>query len=437
MINDLPLETLTSDLAQLAEGLKSTDQTSQPEALLRRVLNANFREGQTSNLQHVVNAAANEKLSAVLRQEAFQMLLDWEQPAQRDRVTGFWRPVNARAPETLIACRKLLAEQITELMAVTPDELQETLVQLIDLYDLPTDEKVFAGWIGDSGQPVSSRVAALRYLARQQSGLVERSLQQALNSDQPLLRAEARDVAAQLNPSEAAEVYMNVAENAQSSILERQRALLGLAKVDVSAADAAIVELATKLAEGKLEPALQLDMIEAGTLNGSAEVAELINRFKQQQSDGGLLSQHLVSLEGGDAERGRSLFVGHRVAQCVRCHKAGTLIPGGNAGPDLAQVARRHPRLALLQSLVEPSALIARGFESVTLVLDSGNIVAGVIRNEADGMVTIEQPDGRIVTVKTEEIEERTPARSAMPEMHRTLTPREMRDLVEFLSTLQ
>jgi putative heme degradation protein len=50
-----------------------------------------------------------------------------------------------------------------------------------------------------------------------------------LNSDQPLLRAEARDVAAQLNPSEAAEVYMNVAENAQSSILERQRALLGLA----------------------------------------------------------------------------------------------------------------------------------------------------------------------------------------------------------------
>jgi quinoprotein glucose dehydrogenase len=121
----------------------------------------------------------------------------------------------------------------------------------------------------------------------------------------------------------------------------------------------------------------------------------------------------------------------------VRCHKAGTLIPGGNAGPDLAQVARRHPRLALLQSLVEPSALIARGFESVTLVLDSGNIVAGVIRNEADGMVTIEQPDGRIVTVKTEEIEERTPARSAMPEMHRTLTPREMRDLVEFLSTLQ
>ena len=437
MINDLPLETLTSDLAQLAEGLKSTDQTSQPEALLRRVLNANFREGQTSNLQHVVNAAADEKLSAVLRQEAFQMLLDWEQPAQRDRVTGFWRPVNARAPETLIACRKLLAEQIAELMAVTPDQLQETLVQLIDLYDLPTDLKVFAGWIGDSGQPVSSRVAALRYLARQQSGLVEISLQQALNSDQPLLRAEARDVAAQLNPSEAAEVYINVAENAQSSILERQRALLGLAKVDVSAADAAIVELATKLAEGKLEPALQLDMIEAGTLNGSAEVAELINRFKQQQSDGGLLSQHLVSLEGGDAERGRSLFVGHRVAQCVRCHKAGTLIPGGNAGPDLAQVARRHPRLALLQSLVEPSALIARGFESVTLVLDSGNIVAGVIRSEADGMVTIEQPDGRIVTVKTEEIEERTPARSAMPEMHRTLTPREMRDLVEFLSTLQ
>lgn len=437
VINDLPLETMTEELAQLAEGLRTGDRTLQPDALVRRVMNANFREGGPADLQPVLNIAADDSTALVLREEAFQMLLEWEQPAARDRVTGFWRPVKTRSPETLTACRQRLTEQIAQLMASTPDELQEKLVQLIGRYNLPTDESVFASWVGDSGYAVSSRIAALRYLARQQSGLVDAALQQALNSDQPLLRAEARDVAAQRNPTAAAGIYLSVTEDPQSAVAERQRAVLGLARVKTSEATTALRQLAGRLAEGDLEAALQLDVVEAGTLDGSAEVTELIHKFKAKQSAGGLLGQHMVSLEGGDAERGRSLFVGHRVAQCVRCHKAGTLISGGNAGPDLAEVARRHPRVSLLQSLVEPSAVIARGFESVTLVLNSGTIVAGVIRSEADGQLTIEQPDGRTVTVRIDEIEERTPARSAMPEMHRTLTPREMRDVVEYLSTLK
>ena len=437
VINDLPLESMTTELAQLAEGLKASDRTLQPEALLRRVMNANFREGQPSNLQQILDVAGDDKVSSVLRQEAFQMLLAWKQPSSRDRITGYWRPVSTRSPETLVACRQQLTDQIAQLMSATPDELQETLVQLIGQYDLPTDENVFASWIADSGKSIASRVAALRYLARQKSALVDAALEQALDSDQPLVRAEARDVAAERSPSESAAMYKKVTEDPQSAIIERQRAVLGLAKVKTSESTTTLQDLADRLANGDLEAALQLDVIEAGIQDGSAEVAELINQFEAKQSGGGLLSQHIVSLEGGNAERGRSVFVGHRVAQCVRCHKVGTVIAGGIAGPDLTQVARRHPRFALLQSLVEPSALIARGFESVTVVLDTGRIVAGVIRSEVDGQVTIEQPDGRVVTVRNDEIEERTPARSAMPEMHRTLTPREMRDLVEFLSTLQ
>lgn len=45
-------------------------------------------------------------------------------------------------------------------------------------------------------------------------------------------------------------------------------------------------------------------------------------------------------------------------------------------------VRKRSDRLSLLQSLVEPSAKIAKGFESVTIVLQSGQLVAGIIRNE-------------------------------------------------------
>ena len=88
------------------------------------------------------------------------------------------------------------------------------------------------------------------------------------------------------------------------------------------------------------------------------------------------------------------------------------------------QVAKRHDHASLLQSLVEPSAKIAKGFESVTIVLQSGQLVAGVIRSEENGMIIIEQPDGKLVTISADDVEDRTAPKSAMPEMHRALTLR-------------
>ena len=139
----------------------------------------------------------------------------------------------------------------------------------------------------------------------------------------------------------------------------------------------------------------------------------------------------------GDADRGREIFLGHRLAQCVRCHKVGVDLAGGNAGPDLSQVATRHDRLSLLQSLVDPSAKIAKGFEAVTLVMSNGQVYGGVIRSEADGVIVLEKPDGMKVIVNVVDVEERSQPKSAMPEMNRSLSPRELRDLVEFLANLK
>jgi quinoprotein glucose dehydrogenase len=192
-----------------------------------------------------------------------------------------------------------------------------------------------------------------------------------------------------------------------------------------------------QLVQGTLESVLQLDVIEAVALRGLPELKQQVDQFKAEQSKAGLLAQHLISTHGGDAERGRSVFAGHRVAQCVRCHKVGEQMSGGNAGPDLAQVAHRHDRAGLLQSLVEPSAKIAKGFETVTLVLESGKIVAGLVRSEENGSIVIEQTDGQSITIQASDVEERTAPKSSMPEMHRALTAREIRDLVEFLSSLK
>jgi quinoprotein glucose dehydrogenase len=76
-------------------------------------------------------------------------------------------------------------------------------------------------------------------------------------------------------------------------------------------------------------------------------------------------------------------------AACLRCHMIeGT---GGHAAPSLAGVASRYDRKGLLQSLVEPNAAVAQGYGPI----------------------------------------------SAMPAMGTVLTPREVRDVVEYLSTLK
>lgn len=73
----------------------------------------------------------------------------------------------------------------------------------------------------------------------------------------------------------------------------------------------------------------------------------------------------------------------------------------------------------------------------MTLVMQNGQVFGGLIRKEDASEIVLEQSDGRQTTLKTSDVEERSAPKSAMPEMNRALTPRELRDLVEFLSQLR
>ena len=441
-INDLPLENATANLAELLEK-KPADSTSSvflnamPDSLLRRIINANFRLGDVVHLQRVLSMAQSSLCSFTVRQEALLALIDWAEPAKRDRVTGYWRPLAARDAEMIVRCREELAQQLPSLLASTPDTLQSQLVALISRHQLPIDDREFATWVADSSKSPQVRVAALRLLAARESAKMAAIVDDALASDIDLLRAESRELLLRREPERARQLLVEIAQSSTASTLERQRAVSSLATLQQEQADAVLLMLATQLTDGRLTSALHLEVIEAASLRNTSELKSLVDQFKAQQSGKGLLGQYQTAVEGGHSEQGRSLFVGHRVAQCIRCHKVGSTVVGGNAGPDLSQVAKRHDRLSLLQSLVEPSAKIAKGFESVTIVLQSGQLVAGIIRNEENGMITIEQPDGQVVTISADDVEDRTAPKSSMPEMHRALTLRELRDLVEYLSTLQ
>src|SRR5262249_48113846 len=139
---------------------------------------------------------------------------------------------------------------------------------------------------------------------------------------------------------------------------------------------------------------------------------------------------------GGDAERGRTIFYSKAEVQCLRCHKIKD--EGGEVGPDLTGIGSRQKRDYLLESIVDPNRQIAKGFETVVLVLTNGKIESGVLKRENDKEIHLMTAEGKLVAVPKRLIDERQSGKSAMPEdALKYLSKRELRDLIEFLTSLK
>ena len=133
---------------------------------------------------------------------------------------------------------------------------------------------------------------------------------------------------------------------------------------------------------------------------------------------------------------GRKIFFEKQEVSCVRCHMVGKE-GGGNVGPNLIDIGKRQPRDYILESIVAPNAKIAPGFESAGVKLKNGKFLVGVVKEENEGGFKLDTgSDEGIVPIKKEDIVNRKPAPSPMPEdIGKPLTKREIRDLVEFLSS--
>ncbi len=104
-----------------------------------------------------------------------------------------------------------------------------------------------------------------------------------------------------------------------------------------------------------------------------------MNEFRASGDLSDPLTAYQVTLEGGNAEHGRELFVSHAVAQCIRCHTVNGR--GGMAGPDLSAVAhpdRNVDRRCLLESMVLPNAKIAKGFGRAHPIIGGSSEKAGL-----------------------------------------------------------
>lgn len=125
---------------------------------------------------------------------------------------------------------------------------------------------------------------------------------------------------------------------------------------------------------------------------------------------------------------------GERVYQnsCVSCHRRGEV--GHAIGPDLATV-RHHPAEKLLVNILDPNADIQPGYQVYNCLLDSGEVISGILTGETANSLTITSANGMVRTVGRDEITElRNLNISMMPGgLHENLTLQEVADLIALL----
>ncbi|WP_166826239.1 PVC-type heme-binding CxxCH protein [Thalassoroseus pseudoceratinae] len=420
-INDVPIEKAQPELAKLA------GRPGMSEALLRRVLNANFRLGQQEHAEAVAEVAADASASEAMRVEALEELLMWEAPSPTDRVTGMWRPLEPREAPWMA---DVLGSKLGGMLSGSR-QVRELGIKLAAKYGIqdvgPTLQKLLA----EKDQPGEVRAEALKALESLKDATLREQITWAVADADPLVRAEALRILAVLEP-EAAIAKLEAAI-ADGETVEAQKAVDVLAGMKLPAAEDVLLRLMSQLQAGELAEAVQLDVLNAAEKRGSSKLREAIDAFESARPSDDPLAMYSETLQGGHAGRGADIFFGRSEVSCRRCHMIGG--SGGNVGPDLSEIGKQKDRRYILESIVKPNAQIAKGFETVLLATDEGKVISGVIREETDDTIQLMDKNGAIIRVPTETIVDRAKGKSSMPEdMMKYLSKSDLRDLVEYLA---
>ncbi|HEY1190353.1 MAG TPA: PVC-type heme-binding CxxCH protein [Gemmata sp.] len=421
---------------------------SQPDAISFRALAANYFLGTPECAARVANFAARPAEPDYVRAFALKLLGDWAKPPRRDPITGLTLDIAPRDPKVPTDALIKAGAGIFSGSDAVRKEAAQTVAKL----NIKAFGPVMAALVKDAKAPVSTRVEALFAVEALKDTSTKSLAAFALDSDEPRLRAAGRAVHAHLEPAAVVKTLPALLEDPKVSLAEKQGAFAILAAQKTSEETDQLLGLwLDRVNEAKVPGALVLDVLEAAEtraktpkLKLSVPLKSKVDAYRNARNKlangpkGDKLAVYVDALEGGDAEKGRSLFLNNSAVYCQRCHKLDG--QGGDVGPALNGLAadKEKTRTYLLESVVLPNAKIAKGFDTVILLLSDETTVSGVVKSEDKKQIKLVTAENKEVTVAVEDILRRRTGPSAMPDdLHKKLSRRELRDLVEFLASLK
>src|SRR5215471_17908864 len=137
--------------------------------------------------------------------------------------------------------------------------------------------------------------------------------------------------------------------------------------------------------------------------------------MQDQLSKEPILALAKAARERGDAARGALLFF-QPFLTCAKCHDGEG---GTQLGPDIAKVGKDGTAEYLIESVLFPSKVVKKGYETVIITTSDGRVLQGLVAEEKAGKVTLLDPAaaGKRIEIDKSEIEHReTGKQSLMPE---------------------
>ncbi len=330
---------------------------------------------------------------------------------------------NLKAPAGWSALhRKLSASPDAEVR----ERAQALSVQFGDPQALAVLRKLVENPRADAG----ARQRALQTLVEHRAEGVPSLLRKALD-DPKLLRPALRGLAAFDEPGTAAVVLrrygkLDAAAKADALGTLASRPAYALALLDaiekkqVPRADVSPF-LARQLAALKDRRVhARLEAVWGSVRPASKEKALLLARYRQ-------LAAKAV-LKKANRSRGRAVFA----KTCASCH---TLFgEGAKIAPDLTGSQRANPEY-VLHKVLDPHAEVPRDFQVTRLVLSSGRVLTGLVKQEFDKVLVVQTPTEEVRVQKSDIDTRERQKESLMPEgLLAPLKDAEVRDLLAYLA---
>ena len=135
----------------------------------------------------------------------------------------------------------------------------------------------------------------------------------------------------------------------------------------------------------------------------------------------------------GNAKTGKKLFTSHG---CIACHT--TLNGQTPKGPHLADISKRYKTSEIIESILNPNAVVAQGFDTYSFTLNDKSVHLGFVTLESADTINIRNAVGVLSQLSSKQIKkrEKIPGSSMPPGLVAGLTPEQLADLLAYLKSI-